>query len=283
MNSEQKRIIIDRKRVLQAFRSYVEDYNADDDKILLKIKHTYRVASISEQIAEATGMGDYDKDLAWLIGMLHDIGRFEQLRRFGTFIDADSIDHAHFGVDLLFEDGLLGEFIEIDAQNAAEIGQSEGELPQSGLNRDIMVLKRAIWNHNSFRIEDGLSSRELLFTKLLRDADKIDILKVATDTPLEKLYNVSAEQIHAHPVTEAVMEQFRQEQTILRAIKRAPVDHRVGHIALVFELEFPESYQLVKTQGYLRKLLDFSTPNKQIAVQFAELRQIVDKFLQKYC
>ncbi|MCH5268320.1 MAG: HD domain-containing protein [Lachnospiraceae bacterium] len=272
-------MLIDRKRVVQAFSAYVANYNAEDEKILLKIKHTYRVAAISEQIAEAIGLDACDRDLAWLIGMLHDIGRFEQLRRFGTFIDADSIDHAHFGVELLFEDGLLGEFIEDGNQMAKCVSESDVVSETDACRDDILVIKKAIWNHSSFRIEDGLSPRELLFAKLIRDADKIDILKVATDTPLEELYNVTTEQIHAAPVTEKVMEQFRKEQTILRAVKKVPIDHRVGHIALVFELEFSESYGLVKKQGYLEKLFDIRTTNPQIAGQFEELKSIVKNFL----
>ena len=44
--------------------------------------------------------------------MLHDIGRFEQIRRFGTFNDVQSVDHAEFGADLLFKEGLIRKFAE---------------------------------------------------------------------------------------------------------------------------------------------------------------------------
>ena len=115
---------IDRERVKQAFAQYVRRYNAEDEKILLKIRHTYRVAEISERIAVGLGLSAYDTDLAWLIGMLHDIGRFEQLKQYGTFVDEDSIDHAHFGVDLLFRDGLIREYVDaLLAGSDAERGE----------------------------------------------------------------------------------------------------------------------------------------------------------------
>ena len=41
-------------------------------------------------------------DIAWLTGLLHDVGRFEQQRVYGTFTDADSIDHAKYGARILF-------------------------------------------------------------------------------------------------------------------------------------------------------------------------------------
>ena len=47
------------------------------------------------------GLTGEDKDVAWLLGMLHDIGRFEQIRCFGTFNDGMSVDHAELGADIL--------------------------------------------------------------------------------------------------------------------------------------------------------------------------------------
>ena len=65
----------------KAFAEYTAAYNADDPKIKLKIDHTYRVAALCERIAKAAGMCAYDVELAWLSGMLHDVGRFEQIKR----------------------------------------------------------------------------------------------------------------------------------------------------------------------------------------------------------
>ena len=146
-------MVIDRERVKQAFQEYTGRYDIHDEKIRLKVEHTYRVADISEQIAEKLGLSEEDIALAWLIGMLHDIGRFEQLRRFHTFVDSQSIDHAHFGVELLFQDGLLACFVD-----------------NSGENEEL--IKKAIYWHSAFRIDPQLNDREMLFAKVIRDADK---------------------------------------------------------------------------------------------------------------
>lgn len=105
-------MIIDRKNVEDTFKKYTDNYDTSDEKIKLKVDHTYRVAALSERIAISLGLDKADTDLAWLIGMLHDIGRFEQLKNYGTFSDADSIDHAHYGVELLFDEGLIWKFID---------------------------------------------------------------------------------------------------------------------------------------------------------------------------
>lgn len=76
---------IDKLKVQHAFAAYTRQYDTDNGKVQLKITHTYRVAALCEQIARSLSLCDEDVQLAWLMGMLHDIGRFEQLRRYGTF------------------------------------------------------------------------------------------------------------------------------------------------------------------------------------------------------
>ena len=47
-------------------------------------------------------LGEEQQQLAELIALLHDIGRFEQLRLYDSFMP-DTMDHAAFGVKLLFD------------------------------------------------------------------------------------------------------------------------------------------------------------------------------------
>ena len=58
------------------------------------------MAVLCEKIAASLGMAEDERDLAWFTGLLHDVGRFEQLRNYGTFIDAESIDHAVYGAQI---------------------------------------------------------------------------------------------------------------------------------------------------------------------------------------
>lgn len=102
---------IDRARCLKAFEGYVAAYDPADPKIALKVEHTYRVAELAERIAADEGLTAEDVGLAWLCGLLHDIGRFEQVRRYGTFSDARSESHAALGVHVLLDEGHLWDFV----------------------------------------------------------------------------------------------------------------------------------------------------------------------------
>ncbi|UQT40564.1 HD domain-containing protein [Acidaminococcus intestini] len=90
-----------RKNILDTFKSYVDGFCGIGPGVNLKYAHSLRVAALSERIAQSLSMEKEDIDLAWLIGILHDIGRFEQLRRYQTFFDYRSMDHAKYGVHVL--------------------------------------------------------------------------------------------------------------------------------------------------------------------------------------
>lgn len=66
---------IDRVKVKKVFNDYVENYDSNDEKIKLKIDHTYRVSELCERIAKSLNMTKEEADISWLTGVLHDIGR----------------------------------------------------------------------------------------------------------------------------------------------------------------------------------------------------------------
>ena len=98
---------IDKKQAKAAFEDYVSHYALNDERVKLKVDHTYRVAELCERIAKEISCTQEEMELVWLIGLLHDFGRFEQLRRYDTFMDAKSVDHGQLGVELLFKEGYI--------------------------------------------------------------------------------------------------------------------------------------------------------------------------------
>jgi len=264
---------IDREHIKQQFKAYTDRYDATNQKIALKIRHTYRVADLCEKIACSEGMDEGERNLAWLLGMLHDIGRFEQLKQYNTFNDAESVDHASLGIEILFggrevsgkmpdvETGIIGRFIEDREEDR--------------------LIETAISAHNVYRIPEGLDQRIEKFCNILRDGDKIDILRVNIETPLEEIYNTAREELYSAEVTDAVMESFYEHHATLRSLKRTPVDNIAGHVSLIYELVFPESIRLVKEQGYWEKLIGFPSENPKTVRQMKELRKEMQRFLEE--
>lgn len=277
---------INRKNVINAFAEYVRNYDPSDEKIKLKIDHTYRVAGLCQRIAESLGLSEPDVDIAWLLGMLHDIGRFEQIRRFGTFNDAQSVDHAEFGADLLFKEGLIRKFAE-GYYEECELAEPENQEDEQIIknnehhNKDTGLLEMAIRQHNKYRVKEDLTERQRMFCDILRDADKVDIFKVNADIPMEIIYDVTTEELKNGIITKEVLESFYKKETVLKSVRRSAVDHIVGHISLLFELVYKESYRQAKEQGYVYKLLDFKSDVPEVNAEFDDMRKYVDEFLME--
>lgn len=247
--------------ILQTFREYTSQYDLKDPNIYLKYVHTEKVAKNCEVIARTLGLNETEIQLAWEIGMLHDIGRFEQLRRFHTFNDAISIDHAEYGADLLFKEGLISKF---------HLDPKEYDL-----------IETAIRCHSRYRIPEDLSEYEKMFCQIIRDADKIDIYRANYETGVNVVYNVTEEEFLNSDITPEVYQIFLEERTIPREAKKTVADHLVGHIALSFELVYPISRELAMEQGYFEKLLNMKFENEETNATMDKIREKMADWLER--
>lgn len=148
----------------QVFNDYIKQFNSEDGSILLKITHTYHVVNLSEYIAKEQGLDEESINLAKLIALLHDIGRFKQVTVQRSFSDK-TFDHADYGNKILFEEKLIRKFIKTDKYDE--------------------IIRKAIYNHNKYKIEDGLNEIEELQCKIIRDADKLDNFRVKDENNFE--------------------------------------------------------------------------------------------------
>lgn len=284
---------INREHIKKTFQEYTDRYDSANPKIKLKIDHTYRVANLCEQIAQSLELSAAEVDLAWLSGMLHDVGRFEQLRRYNTFSDAQSIDHARFAVELLYDEGLIADYVpeisttelvadartwrSIGGANESPTAQSE-DMPLSDI---LQTLRIAIGEHSAYRIQKGLDERTRMFCQILRDADKVDIFRVICDTPMEEVYGFQTKDILRSAITPEVMQAFYEHHAVLRKLKKCPADYIVAHGSLTFELVYPESLRIAKEQGYLKQMMSFQSENPDTAEIFEDLRKDLNDYLEE--
>ena len=225
---------VDRFRALEQFKRYTGNYDTGNIGVALKISHSCRVAGISERIAAS--LSSANVDFAWLLGLLHDTGRFEQITKYGTFKDALSVDHAELGADILFRDGLFRNFV---TESSPEIEK---------------ISETAIRLHNKLKVPENLGKETELYTKILRDADKVDIFRVLTEPPYDEIYR----NLKGLTVRDEVMRFVKEHRCIPRtpAAKEAnALEMLIGQCCMAFELEYSESRAITVEQGYLKKLL----------------------------
>lgn len=257
---------IDRKRALQAFKDYIAAYDPTNPRIALKVSHTYRVADLCDDIARSLDLSDDQVDLAWLCGLLHDIGRFEQVRRYDTFLDSKSVSHALLGAQVLFEDatgpaGDIRRFVDDDSADDA--------------------IRSAVAYHSALALPDGLDAQTRRLCDIVRDADKIDILKVNHDSPVDDIYPFGEKDLRASDVSPQVVETFLQHRTVPHAIRRHPADMVLGHVCFVWGLVYPRSLELAVQQGYVFDMLERDFANERTRNTFRQLDRHLRDWLQQ--
>ena len=228
---------IDMDIAYEAYKEYIKDYNPDNPKIALKISHILRTAKKSKQLAKALELSPLDIDLAELIGLLHDIGRFEQIRIYNTFSDRNSIDHGNFGCEVLFDnkDGIIRKFIVDDSFDD--------------------IIYTAIKNHNKFCIADAdnMEPQTLIHSKIIRDSDKMDIFKtILIDTNMA-LYG--KEDVSNDILSEAVFNDFMTNHFVDYSLSSGSApDSLLCNFGYVYDINFPESHSIILDDGYLYEL-----------------------------
>ena len=149
-------------RLRAQYGAYVDEYRGADGKLpemmQLKLTHTMMVVAAAKRIAKEEGFDARTATACEAAALLHDTGRYEQLKLYNTFRDADSVDHAVFSHDIVKKKGWLDGWADGPAILTAVLVHNRREIPSEGM--------------------DALT---LAVCKTVRDADKLDIFRVLED------------------------------------------------------------------------------------------------------
>ena len=137
-------------------QGFYNEEPATNRAIRLKEQHTLRVCSNITRVGHELGLESADLLLAETMALLHDVGRFKQYQKYRTFSDLASENHAALGLREMAAHGV----------------------PSFGTPEEKRLLRQAIAYHNAAELPVKCSPRALLFMRLLRDADKLDIWRV---------------------------------------------------------------------------------------------------------
>ena len=211
----------------------------DPGPFVLKKEHTFRVCRNIRDIAESIGLCTADLLMAETAALFHDIGRFRQFKEYGTFVDAMSENHALLGCRVIDENHLLKGY---------EAGKAKR-------------IKDAVWYHNMYAPPEGIDESTLLLTRLLRDADKLDILDVVTRQYLsgdnEQNNYVILYLKDDGDVSPALLEDLFQKRVADGTNVKRLNDLKILQVSWIFDLNFDAAIEKTIANGYMDKI--FST------------------------
>ncbi len=244
------------------FEHYVNRFHSDDpafqQNIELKRKHSYKVWENAADLGRHVPLSSNDQLIIETAGLLHDIGRFEQFERYGTFSDKKSEDHGSLRVKVLKEKDVL-----------AELKEQERE-----------EVHTAIEWHNKKEVPADLDGRRELFTRLLRDADKLDIWRVVTEYYCsldgEENNTLQLDLPDEPDINQQNIDDLLNGRMADLGNLRTLNDFKLLQIGWVYDLNFPRSYQLLKEREYLGTIFD-SLPQTNDIYQ---IRELIEGFLE---
>ena len=254
--------MIDIEIVKNEFNKYVEQFDPTNGRIKIKIDHIKRVANMSKILATELNLNEEQIRLAETIGFFHDIGRFKQAEVYGTFSDKDSINHAELSVKVLFEDNLIEKF-KIDSK----------------YNN---IIKTAILNHNKEKISEGITQEELLFSKLIRDADKMDIFYTICKYDFESIFWYK--DFKCDKIADILIEQFINIHYINYKDIKSNADQIITFYAYIYDMYFDFSLKYIKENKYLEQFTNRVCEhfnNTEIHKQVKEILQMSNNYLDK--
>ena len=221
------------------FDKFIRDnYDLTDERIYCKVDHTYNVVKMAEYIADDLKLNAEDRELARVIALLHDIGRFDQAKEFGSFReDVINFDHAALAVRILFEENFIREFIDEDRYDN--------------------IIMQAIANHSKYELEErSLTDRELLHCRLIRDADKTDNFRVKTFSSFYLMSDVTQEELENSLISDKVFKDFMSAKCIFRSDRKTGADIWLSYIAFIFDFNFNSGLKYIKENNYINILIN---------------------------
>ena len=233
------------------FGDYIAGFYGDDEYINVNLKlkeeHSQRTCEEMLYLADELGLDADQRQIAEVIALFHDIGRFEQFVRYGTYNDVRSVDHCLLGLEVLGKGGVLGE---------VEMGERE-------------LIEKAIEYHGRRELPRDLEGESLLFSKLIRDADKIDVLYVVTsyyqqyrDEPEKFMIELEFpdEPGYSAEVVEGVLSGRLMDYSVLGTMN----DVKLLQLGWVYDVNFAATLKRIKQRRFLEIIIDFLPRTRDI-------------------
>ncbi len=232
------------------FSKYVQSFSSSNpivqQALLLKEKHSLRVCKEILYIGKQLDLSHNNLRIAEAMALLHDIGRFEQFTRYQTFVDKKSENHGELGVKVLQQARALAALDE-DTQD--------------------LILK-AISYHNRLIIPDDETHICTYFSKLLRDADKLDIFYLVSTyyygNEAQRSAAVELDLPDTPEVSEEIMTNLKEGKMISTHQLRTLNDFKLLQMAWIYDINYQATFQMIQEKDYLKKIRDTLPASKRI-------------------
>jgi len=246
------------------FDDYVNQFIIDfpnlSENITIKADHCRKVHQEINGLVQKLNLNKDETFLAEIIGLFHDVGRFKQYVKYQTFSDSKSQNHSDLGVEVLKEYNILSDLSEDDQE----------------------IVYKSIINHSRAEILPNESEKVIFFSRLIRDADKLDIWRLITEYYMVKEQKenktLELDLPNNDEISDEVFESILKKEVVLKESMKTLNDFKLLQIAWLFDLNFDYSVQQLNNKKYLDKIFDSLPVNHKIN----RIKKIVNDYLNEH-
>jgi HD domain len=220
--------------------SWFDDYTRpflDSDPVekcaaTLKSDHTHLVVKNNKLLCETITIDNELRCLSDIIALLHDIGRFEQFKKYRTFADRHSVNHACLGIEIIEQHNVLKELN----------------------NEHQKLIKNAILLHNAPSLPPETSGTQKLLCQLIRDSDKLDIYRIVSeyyknpDSTNREIIGIGISE--ENTISDEIISAISAKECIDYSILKSMNDFKLVQLGWVFDLNFPMSIYLITERNH---------------------------------
>ncbi|OSS42942.1 Metal-dependent phosphohydrolase [Desulfurella amilsii] len=233
----------------------IKDNFSKRQSLGLKRIHTHNVCKESLKIMQRYRKNQNCSLSSYIIALFHDVGRFEQYVKYNTFNDAVSKNHAELSIKIMMENDLL--------KNVNDYTKN--------------IIIEAIENHNKAYLPK-LNDHKLIFlSKVVRDADKIDIYRIITQNYISEKPNdaVNLELLASVDISENVYKNILNGQCVKYEDLKTITDLKILHLSWVYDINFIYTFERIKKEFYLEKIYNVLPKNKDTQLIYQKVRDFI--------
>ena len=189
---------------------------------------------------------------------MHDIGRFEQYKN--TSENNKKFNHGEVGVEVLKKDNYIRKYIQESKYDN--------------------IIYSAIYEHNRYELSENLSEEEALFCKIVKDADKLDILHEAVFIYWQDKERIK--QVEAGTLSQEMLKDFYNKKLANSKNKKSETDQILRYSSFIYDINFKCSFEILKKTNNISKMIDrFNYKIPETKKEMMKVKEIANKYIEE--
>ena len=244
-------------KMMSVFNKYIKKFDMNKGNVKETYFHSLKMMDLCKDIARNIGAFTEDEIvICGFIGLFHDIGSFNNKKKYIFFLNKNNDDISRESVNIIFDSDKLIRNITDDTTYDD-------------------VIKIAIYCHNKVGLPAGLNDKMLHFCKVLKDAHTIDDFRMSINYPY---LDINIDNLP----NSLVYDTFKSYNVITNNISDNDADIILEVLSLVFGVNYKYTYTILKNESYIDKLItSLKTKDNNIKKFFIQIGAVLNMYIDK--